>query len=215
MNAEVLKGLPAREGHFVLESGYHTDLWLTLDALFVSPRELAPRISVLATRLQPHGVSGVCGPLLGGAFLAQAVAMVLGVDFYFSEAVPPSANATLFAAEYRLPTELQPRVRGQRIALVDDVISAGSSVRATATALAASGASTVVVGALVVLGTVGLDYFAGLAIPVEWLERKNFALWEPSQCPLCATGIPLEAIPATSGVRAPESPRARGTQGQP
>ena len=86
MNTELLKDLPAREGHFLLESGYHTDLWLTLDTLFVSPRDVAPLVKTLAGRLQRHEVSAVCGPLQGGAFLAQSVATVLGLDFYFSEA---------------------------------------------------------------------------------------------------------------------------------
>ena len=192
MNADMLKGLPAREGHFLLESGYHTDLWLTLDALFVSPRDLAPFISELAARLRPHGMSVVCGPLLGGAFLAQAIATALGVNFYFSEPVNRSAGFKLFGAEYRLPAELQQRVRGERIALVDDVISAGSSVRATATALAACGASIVAIGALFVLGSIALDHFAGLEIPVESLGQRDFTLWEPSLCPLCAAGMPLE-----------------------
>ena len=35
---DILERLRAREDHFCLESGYHTNLWLTLDALFVSPR---------------------------------------------------------------------------------------------------------------------------------------------------------------------------------
>lgn len=192
MNADILNGLPAREGHFLLESGYHTDLWLTLDALFVTPRALAPFISALAARLRPHGVSAICGPLLGGAFLAQAVATVLGVEFYFSEPATVSEAPQLFGAEYRLPPALQQRVRGQRIAIVDDVISAGSSVRATEAALSVAGGSTVVVGTLLVLGTVALDHFAGLAIPVERLGQRDFALWEPSVCPLCATGTPLE-----------------------
>jgi orotate phosphoribosyltransferase len=66
----VLPALPAREGHFRLESGLHTDVWITLDALFVSPLDLAPLITALAARLKAHTVSAVCGPLLGGAFLA-------------------------------------------------------------------------------------------------------------------------------------------------
>lgn len=44
--------------------------------------------------------------------------------------------------------------------MVDDVISAGSSVRATVAALAAAGASTIVVGALLVLGDAALIHFA-------------------------------------------------------
>jgi hypothetical protein len=39
MTADVLASLPAQRGHFLLESGYHTDLWLTLDALSGAPAE--------------------------------------------------------------------------------------------------------------------------------------------------------------------------------
>ena len=194
MHADVLKGLPAREGHFLLESGYHTDLWLTLDALFVSPRDAHPLVSALADRLRRYNASAVCGPLLGGAFLAQTLATILGVEFYFTEPVTASAATHLFGAEYRLPPTFLARLRGRPVAVVDDVISAGSSVRATATAVAAAGGSIVAVGTLVVLGTVALEHFAGVGIPVESLEQKDFALWEPSACPLCATGVALQDL---------------------
>ena len=66
---DILATLPARSGHFLLESGYHTDLWLTLDALFLEPTGTAPLVSALADKLRPYGVTAMCGPLLGGAFL--------------------------------------------------------------------------------------------------------------------------------------------------
>lgn len=192
MNTDIIDALPAREGHFRLESGYHTDLWLALDALFVDPREMAPRITALSARIRPHGVTAVCGSLLGGAFLAQALAMELAIDFYFSEPVSSNGASKMFGAEYRVPEALRSRIRGQRVALVDDVISAGSSVRATAIALASAGASIAVVGALFVLGRIAIDHFASLSIPVESLGQRDFTMWDPSICPLCAAGMPLE-----------------------
>jgi orotate phosphoribosyltransferase len=192
MSDDVLKALPARTGHFLLESGYHADLWFTLDALFVTPRDVAPLVTALAGRLGPYGASAVCGPLTGGAFLAEAVATALGVDFFFSEPAPRRFAGGLFAAVYRLPTALQQRIRGARVALVDDVISAGSSVRATAAALAESGASVVVVGTLLALGTTALEFFAACGVPVEALGRRDFTIWEPAACPLCRTRAPLE-----------------------
>jgi orotate phosphoribosyltransferase len=194
MNTELLNDLPAREGHFLLESGHHTDLWLTLDNLFVSPRHVGPLVKTLAGRLQRHDVAAVCGPLQGGAFLAQSVATVLGLDFYFSEPAGHRHDHTLFGTEYRIPNELQRRMSGQRIAIVDDVISAGSSVRATVSAAVDAGATIGAIGTLLVLGTIALDHFAGLAIPVESLAQRDFALWEPSACPLCAAGTPLENL---------------------
>ena len=192
MTPDIFSRLPSREGHFLLESGYHTDLWLTLDTLFTDPQKVAPLIGALAERLRPHDVSAVCGCLLGGAFLAQALATLLGVRFYYTEPRRRQAEVGLFQAEYMLTPELRRRVRGERVAAVDDVISAGSSVRATVAALTEAGAATVVVGALFVLGRVGLDYFTGLAVPVESLGHRNFSLWKPSECPLCAAGAPIE-----------------------
>lgn len=196
---DVFEGVPARRGHFVLESGYHTDLWLTLDALFVDPAAVAPQVEALASRLQVHAPTAICGPLLGGAFLAQAVATRLGRRFFVVEPAPaPAADAgdpgapRLFAARYRLPAGLVAHARGERVAVVDDVISAGSSVRAAIAALGEAGATIAAVGALLVLGEAGLAHFAAQAVPVEALARRTFPLWAPAECPRCRAGEPLE-----------------------
>lgn len=192
MPEDILSALPVRQGHFRLESGYHADLWFTLDALFADPREVAPLVSALASRFAGHQLTAVCGPLLGGAFLAHALAIELGTQFLYSQPLANSTSAELFTASYVLPPELQKRARGQRVALVDDVISAGSSVRATADALANAGASVVVIGAFVLLGTKAVDHFARIGVPIEALGRRDFATWAPGNCPLCAATIPVE-----------------------
>jgi orotate phosphoribosyltransferase len=189
---DTMPGLPVAQGHFLLESGYHTDVWLTLDALFVDTTRVMPLVNALADRLRPHAVSAVCGPLLGGAFLAQALAMALGVSFLFTEPGPEGpAGGGLFKATYRLPPALRERASGQRVAVVDDVISAGSSVRATNVALAEAGATTSVVASFIVLGDAAVTHFAARAVPLEALDRRPFNLWGPSDCPLCRAGAPL------------------------
>ena len=193
MTSEVLDALPARRGHFLLESGYHSGVWLTLDELFVDSTTVAPLIAALAERIRPYGVDAVCGPLLGGAFLALSLAPQLGARFYCTEPVIRShGEGELFAAEYRLPRTLQSSVRGQRVAVVDDVMSAGSSIRATVTALDAAGASPEVIGALLVLGEDGWNHFTRDGFSVETLERRSFEMWRPGECPLCRSGEPLE-----------------------
>jgi orotate phosphoribosyltransferase len=189
---DLLAALPVSAGHFLLESGLHTDTWLTLDAIFREPATVAPLVDALARRLRPHDASAVCGPLLGGAFLAHALAINLGVRFYFAAPAGASAASGLFSATYELPPDLRRQVRGERIAVVDDIISAGSSVRATIAALDAAGASTIVVAAFRALGTAGLAHFESLGIPVETLDRRDFNLWPPSDCPLCRTGVAIE-----------------------
>jgi orotate phosphoribosyltransferase len=192
MEHDILKSLPVRRGHFHLESGYHTDLWFTLDALFTAPHEIAPHVAALSELLRPYHVSAVCGPLLGGAFLAQAVATHMGLRFYFTRQAPVKDDGSLFTAEYRLPSELRRRVGQERIAVVDDCISAGSSVRATAAELAAAGAQTAVVGTILLLGDEAVEYFSARGVPVVAPARQGFNLWAPAECPLCLNGMPLE-----------------------
>lgn len=191
--ASFLKLVEGRRGHFCMESGYHSDLWLDLDALFAEPSRIAPFVDVLAEALRKHHIDAVCGPLLGGAFLAQALAMRLGVTFAFTEKVN-TQNAGLFTAQYRLPPTIARRLAGKRIAMVDDVMSAGSSLRATHAALLAVGAVPVVAGALLILGDAGVQHFAQMGIAVEAPARESFAMWPPESCPLCAAGVPLENV---------------------
>ncbi|MBY0492716.1 MAG: hypothetical protein K2Y23_00755 [Cyanobacteria bacterium] len=191
----------ARRGHFKMESGLHCGLWFDLDAAFVDQAALDPFVTKLAQALRRYDVEAVCGPLTGGAFLAQLVARLLGSEFFFS--VPSSAKATggrpaakandgTFAARYELPSGAGDRVLGKRVALVDDVMSAGSSLRATMIAIEAHGGIPVVAGALYVLGTIGADFFKERGLRVETTGRAAFDTWRQPECPLCAAGVPLE-----------------------
>ena len=197
--AAFLELVSGRRGHFRLESGHHGGLWLDLDPLFADPRRVDPFATALADALRRYDVAAVCGPLLGGAFLAQLVARALGVEFCFAERVMPTGDdGTLYRARYRLPRAFAPRVRGRRIAMVDDVMSAGSSLRATDAELRAHGAEPVAAGALLVLGTAGADYFAQRGVGVEAVARDDYQLWAPAECPLCAAGVPLEDVATPS-----------------
>lgn len=184
----------ARRGHFAMESGHHSDLWLDLDDLFAEAQRIHPFVRALASLLQPHRPSVICGPLTGGAFLAQLLARELSVAFAYTERVAGPSSEDLYRARYRLPASSAGRLRGQRVALVDDVISAGSSLAATHAALTAAGAVPVAAGALMVLGSRGSDLLAALHVPVETLARQAYDSWTPRQCPLCEAGIALENV---------------------
>jgi orotate phosphoribosyltransferase len=183
-----------RRGHFRLESGYHSGLWLDLDPLFVEPRRIESFVATLASLLRPYNLAGVCGPLLGGAFLAQLVAQTLAVEFFYTERLMPPQNGELYQAQYRLAPAFAARIRGKRIAMVDDVMSAGSALRGTYTELQAHGAVPVVAGALLVCGSVGADFFSRRGVPVEAVARDEYEMWLPADCPLCAAGQPLEDV---------------------
>jgi orotate phosphoribosyltransferase len=184
----VLALMSARTGHFALESGHHGELWLELDALFWNPAPLEPLADRLAEQLRPHGADVVCGPLVGGAFLAQLVATRLGAAFCHTEQAG-TGDGGLYAATYRLPPAAAVRLPGRRVAVVDDVVNAGSAVRATLAAVTAAGAQPVAIGALLALGPTPATVAANL--PLEALATQANEIWKPQLCPRCARQEPL------------------------
>jgi orotate phosphoribosyltransferase len=114
------------------------------------------------------------------------------VEFCFTRGVRPSIADGLYRTRYELPGAFAARVRSRRVAILDDVMSAGSAMRGTYAALHAQGAMPVVAGALLVLGSTGASYFEQQGVNVEAAARRDYDLWVPSQCPLCAAGVPLE-----------------------
>jgi len=188
--------LAARKGHFRLESGHHGDLWLDLDLVFLRPSHVRRFVVELADRLSRYNLAAVCGPLVGGALVAQAVAFELDVEFYYTERFLPPQPNVLYPVEYRIPNGLRKRVRGKDIAIVDDVINAGSAVRGTLAELRSCGARPVAIGALLVLGSLAPSFFADQHIHLESLASRASGLWAPTECPLCASQTPLEDVAA-------------------
>jgi orotate phosphoribosyltransferase len=212
---DILAAIGGRTGHFRLESGLHGALWLELDRLFVDPARVRRLSTALAERLVTVGPELVCGPLAGGAFVAQQVAEELGAGFVYTDRSGPggpsggdsggsggsggssgsggsAASGGLYAARYHLPLGLHEVVRGRRVVVVDDVVSAGSAVRATTAALRGAGAEVVGVGALVALGDRTPRWCSEQHLPLAALEHAASELWTPAECPRCVAGEPLE-----------------------
>ena len=199
MQDDVLSLLAARKGHFLLESGHHGDLWLDLELLCLRPRLVQPAAVELAERLSVHGVDAVCGPLVEGAFVGLLVAAELDVDFSYSERFAQPAEDGLFPAGYRIPDALHSSVRNKRVAIVSDVVNAGSAVRGTFAALVACGATPVAVGALVVLGMAASEFASSRNLVLESIAALPNSLWTPSECPLCVSGAMLENVGGFTG----------------
>ncbi len=180
-----------RRGHFRLESGHHGNLWLDLERLCLRPEPVDALAATLATRLAPHGVQVVCGPLVEGAFVALLVATRLGVPFTYATPLPDPIGPDLYPVRYRLPPALRGEVRGRRVGIVNDVVNAGSAVRGTIADLEANGALPVAIGALATLGNEAARFAAERAIALETLASFPNDLWTPSECPQCRRGIPF------------------------
>ena len=174
-----------------MESGHHGELWLELERLCLRPERVRPFATELTRLLKPYNIEAVCGPLNEGAFVALMVAEELGVDFTYAERLAATGRDGLFPVDYRLPALLRELVRGRRVAVVNDVINAGSAVRGTLTDLQACGAIPVALASLLVLGDSASRLAGEWSVPLLQLGRLPNPLWTAAECPLCAAGVPL------------------------
>jgi orotate phosphoribosyltransferase len=196
MQEKVLELLSGRQGHFLLESGHHGDLWLDLETLGLQPQRVQEVAAGLAAPLSDLQVDAVCGPLVEGAFVALMVALQLDVQFTYSERFVRPAADGLFPAGYRIPASLREGLRGKRVAILDDVINAGSAIRGTFADLEECGAKVVAISSLLVLGSAAAEFAASKHVLLHHLATLPNNLWTASECPLCESGIPLQDVAA-------------------
>jgi orotate phosphoribosyltransferase len=177
--------LPIRRGHFRYESGHHSDTWIDLELLCLRPAPVMQLAEQLADRLASYDIDAVCGPLVEGAFVALMVASRLQKLFTYAERFEEPQSDALYPVKYRVPQSLREELRGRRVAIVNDVISAGSAARGTLADLIECGAETVVVGSLAMMGSSFVEFAAANHLPLETLSRFPNNIWPPSECPMC------------------------------
>jgi len=191
--------LGVRRGHFKMESGYHSATWFELASLFDDPVTVRPFAAELAPRLSRHRPDAICGPMTGGAKLADMIATELGIDAIVAERSDTPGATGLFPVHYRIADAQRAKMRARRIAIVDDAISAGSAVRGTHADLLECGALPVALGALVVFGDAADKFATENGLPLEAIERMAFDMWRPAECPLCKDGVALDMSAARAG----------------
>lgn len=194
---EVAALLPWRKGHFTFESGHHGDTWLNLEVLCVRPQPVEQLATVLADVLSGQRAEVVCGPLVEGAFVAMMVARRLSLPFTYTERLD-SKSGELFPVRYRLPGRQRELVAGKRVLIINDVVGAGSAVLGTLKDLYECGADPVAIGALATRGPSAVVLARENGLALETLASFPGEMWKPSECPLCAAGVPLvdESNPA-------------------
>jgi orotate phosphoribosyltransferase len=135
-----------------------------------------------------HRAEAVCAPLVEGAFVGLMVATSLDLPFAYAEPRRDDRATGLFPVSYPIPKVLAARLRGRRVAIVDDVINAGSAVRGTLASLGQCGAQAVAIGALGVYGDAASELAAGHGVALETLASFASQIWEPAPVPCAPTG---------------------------
>ncbi len=158
-----------------------------MDTRNALPPDLQPFVSALAERVSAFQPEIICGPLVEGAFIALLVASQLGCEFAYALRIP-SDDDKLFPVSYRLPAALHFAVKGKRVVIVNDVISAGSAVRGAIEDVLQLSGNVVAVASVVVLGDAFVQFSRAHTLPLVALFQRNLNLWLPDKCPLCAAG---------------------------
>ena len=121
----------------------------------------------------------VAGPTTGGVILSYEVARQLGLRGVIAETQTDRPGRSLQRG-FRL-------VPGERVLVVDDVLTTGGSVRETLDAVRAAGGEPVGVAVLVDRSDGNVDFDLPLFAATE-VEMTSVM---PADCPLCAASVPL------------------------
>lgn len=166
-----------KKGHFLLSSGRHSDHYMQMAQLLQHPAEAGEAGHAVAKLFADENIDLVVGPALGGVIIAHEVASSLGVRCIFAE---------------RKEGEMQIRrgfevEAGERVLVIEDVVTTGGSVKEVIALLEERGAKIVGVGSLVDR-TKGENPFD---VPYKALKAVQIESYVAKDCPLCKEGIPV------------------------
>jgi orotate phosphoribosyltransferase len=163
------------DGHFRLSSGRHSDRFVQKFRVLEDPVIVEQIARALAEEAQPYAPTVVVSAAVGGIVLGYETARQLGTKAIFVE----KENGV---PALRRGFALGP---GDRVFVVEDVVTTGGSVREVLDVVKARGAETVAVGVIVRRqpSDFGVPTIALLDLPV--------VSYDPAECPQCAKGDPI------------------------
>ena len=168
------------DGHFLLTSGRHSSAYVEKFQVLQHPEHCARLCAAIADAFRDLKVDVVVGPAVGGILLAYETARALGVRGIFLER--EDGKLTL-----RRGFEIGPH---ERVLVVEDVVTTGSSVFEVLEALKTEQAEGRIVGVGYLVDRSGGDVQFGVGRQVPLL-RLDLPTWDPSTCPQCKEGKPL------------------------
>lgn len=163
------------EGHFILSSGLHSSKYLQCALALQKPEDAVVFGRAIAAKLAGEQFDTVASPAIGGLIIGFATAQALGVRFIWTE----RENGTMTVRRGFTVEE------GERILVVEDVITTGGSTRECIEALESRGAKVVAASSII-------DRSGGKAdvgVPRVSLVSLDVPSYDPADCPMCAEGI--------------------------
>ena len=162
------------EGHFILSSGLHSTKYLQCALLLQHPAQAIAFGQALAEHFQGQGIETVASPAIGGLVIGYEVARAIGARFIWTER--EAGEMTL-----RRGFTVQP---GERVLVVEDVVTTGGSTRETVVTLRKAGGN--VVGAASIIDR--SSGRANVGVPRLALATLDVPSVAPTACEACARG---------------------------
>ncbi len=192
-----------REGHFALKSGLHSEAYLEKFQVLQDPAATSELCGFWAQGVRDRDgapiVDLVAGPTTGGVLLAFETGRQLGTRAIFAEEVagePGEAPRREFRRGFTIAA-------GEKVLLVDDILTTGGSLLAMIPAVEAMGGE-IIECAVIVDRSGGIATLTspstGRVYPLRSLWTLDLPTYEPwaATCPRCAAGEPA-IKPGSSG----------------
>ena len=165
------------DGHFLLTSGLHSPTYVEKFKVIQYPHHTQRLCGLIAQHFIEENIQVVAGPTVGGIILAFEVARQLGVRAIFAEREGDRRT-------FRRSLEITP---GERVLVVDDILTTGGSVRGVLDEVERRKGKVVGVGVLVDRTQSEI----ALGVPLFSCHRVHIPSYSPEECPQCKMGIPL------------------------
>ncbi|MBA2636104.1 MAG: orotate phosphoribosyltransferase [Sphingomonas sp.] len=167
------------EGHFILSSGLHSSRYLQCARLLMDPRRAERVAAALAEKLSVdtrRNADVVVSPAMGGVVIGHEMGRALGKPAMFVE-------RPVGRFEFRRGFALEP---GQRVLMVEDVVTTGLSSREAITAIEAAGGQVIAAASLVDRTSGGVD----LGVPYTALIQIEVPAYQSGDLPPELAAIP-------------------------
>ena len=172
------------EGHFKLTSGRHSNKYLQCAKIFRNTKYSEELCGALAEQYKNQDVQVVIGPAMGAVQMAYEVSRPLHCENFFTERDEDGKMAL------RRGFAVNP---GEKVLVVEDVVTTGGSVREVIDLVKAAGGVVVGVGSIVDRTGGKIDF----GVPFKAVISLEVESWEPAECPLCKAGAPAPVKPGS------------------
>lgn len=166
------------KGHFCLTSGLHSDTYFQCAKLYENPQVVEKLGKELAQKLANIEFDTVISPAIGAIIIGYEAAKQAGKRFLFVER---KDGILQLRRDYRLS-------KGEKVIILEDVITTARTINETKIAINEFEPEIVGVACIV-------DRTAGNHLLPDYnitsLLQVSPVTYDPSNCPLCAEGVPL------------------------